>query len=76
MDWFIRRANIKHHRALLKTTVDKAGRQRIKVLLAEEEAKGLERVMERRSSFPTGGIHKGTERLYPRQSTLRNRSPL
>ena len=43
MDWFIRRENIKHYRALLETTVDKAERQKIKMLLADEEAKGLER---------------------------------
>ena len=58
MDWFIRRENIKHYRALLERTVDKAERQKIKMLLAEEAAKGLERAIEPPLPFPTGRARK------------------
>jgi hypothetical protein len=53
MDWFIRRENIKHYRALLETTVIKAEREKLKILLAEEEAKGLECALEPLLYFPT-----------------------
>ena len=39
MKRFVIRENIKHYRALLKTTTDTAQRQQIKKLLSEEEAK-------------------------------------
>ena len=53
MDWFIRRENIKHYRKLLEQTNDIAERTRIERLLAEEEAKGLERPIERPSGQRT-----------------------
>jgi hypothetical protein len=58
MDWLIRRENIKHYRALLEKTVDRAERQKIKILLTAEEVKGLERLIESPSSFPTDCLRK------------------
>lgn len=39
MDRFIRRENVKHYRLLLEQVTDKAERQCIQKLLAEEEKK-------------------------------------
>jgi hypothetical protein len=39
MERFVRRENIKHYRALLKTVQDEAERQRILKLLAEDQQK-------------------------------------
>lgn len=42
MEQFIRRQNIEHYRKLLEQTTDEVIRQKIQVLLAEEEAKDRE----------------------------------
>ena len=61
MDWFIRRENIKHYRSLLETTIDKAKREKLKRLLAEEEARGLGRVFEPLAYFPMSSARKAKQ---------------
>jgi len=61
MDWFIRRENIKHYRSVLETTIDKAEREKLKRLLAEEEARGLGRVFDPLLYFPTSSARKAKQ---------------